>query len=226
MGRPQRRADALLRRARALVDLRGIARVGVHEHELADVVQQRGDHDPVAVVVTDLGGQAVGGALGGDAVQAEALGSRVPGRGALEEVEGPGARGERLDGLGREQLDGRDDGLHLAAALALDLVAEAQHGDDERDVALDGRDHVARGDALLLDDAQQPVARLGERRECFKRFEGGGQPAAVALVVVAGGAARILRGSVHGRGGVGHMETGRRVERWGLSPRLSARVDG
>src|SRR3954467_12316495 len=43
------------------VDLGGIAGVGVHQDELADVVQQRGDHQAVAVLVAGLGGQAVGG---------------------------------------------------------------------------------------------------------------------------------------------------------------------
>ena len=103
--------DALLRRAGVAVDLAGIARVGVHQDELADVVQQRGDHEAVAVLVAGLGGEAVGGALRGDAVQAEALGRGVPDGRALEEVEGARAGGERLDGLGREQLDGLDDGL-------------------------------------------------------------------------------------------------------------------
>ena len=70
--------DALLGGAGAAVHLAGVARVGVHEHELADVVQQRGDHQAVAVLVAGLGGQAVGGALRGDAVQAEALGRGVP----------------------------------------------------------------------------------------------------------------------------------------------------
>ena len=126
------------------MDLLRVARVGVHEHELADVVQQRGDHQAVAVLVAGLGGEAVGGALGGDAVQAEALGRGVPDGRALEEVEGARAGGERLDRLGREQLDGLDDRLDLAARLALDLVGEAQDGDDQRDVGLDGGDDLGR----------------------------------------------------------------------------------
>src|ERR671932_636340 len=42
--------DALLRRAGVRVELLWIAGVGVHQHELADVVQQRGDHQAVAVL--------------------------------------------------------------------------------------------------------------------------------------------------------------------------------
>ena len=123
-----------------------IARVGVHQDELADVVQQRRDHEAVAVLVAGLGGEAVGGALGGDAVQAEALGRGVPDGRALEEVEGAGAAARRLDRLGREQLDGLDDRLDAAAGAALDLVGEAQDGDHERDVGLDGGDDVAGRD--------------------------------------------------------------------------------
>ena len=219
--------DALLGRAGVAVDLGGIARVGVHEDELADVVQQRGDHQAVAVLVAGLGGQAVGGTLRGDAVQAEALGRGVPDGRALEEVEGAGADGERLDGLGREHLDGLDDRLDLAAGLALDLVGEAQDGDDERDVALDRGDDLTGRDALGGDEAQEAVARLGERRERLERLEGGGQAPSMALVVAAldaggigvrasdrsdvGGSAHEVVGS-RGRGGLGSL-------------RLSARMD-
>ena len=108
--------QALLGRARGAVDLLRVARVGVHEHELADVVQQRGDEQAVAVRVAGLGGEPVGGALDGDGVEAEALGRGVPRLAALEELEGLGGGGEALDGLGREDLDGGDDALDLAAA--------------------------------------------------------------------------------------------------------------
>ena len=93
--------DPLLGRAGVAVDLAGIARVGVDEDELADVVQQRGDHQPVAGLVADLAGQPVGGALGGDGVQAEALGDALPDGGALEEVKGAGAAGDRVHGARR-----------------------------------------------------------------------------------------------------------------------------
>ena len=39
--------QALLRGAGVAVDLSGIARIGMDEDELADVVQQRRDHQPV-----------------------------------------------------------------------------------------------------------------------------------------------------------------------------------
>ena len=93
--------DPLLRRPGLAVDLARIAGIGVDEHELADVVQQRGDHQPVAGLVAELAGEPVGGALGGDGVQAEALGDALPHGGALEEVERPGAAGDRVHGARR-----------------------------------------------------------------------------------------------------------------------------
>ena len=155
------------------------------EDELADVVQQRGDHQPVAGLVAELAGDPVGGALGGDGVQAEALGHALPHRGALEEVERPRLAGDRVDVAGRQDLDALDRALDAAARLAVDAVGEAQDGHGERHVGLDGADDVGGRRLAGLEQAQHPIARLGEHREGFHRLEGGGQPAPVALVVMA-----------------------------------------
>ena len=174
--------QALLGRARGAVDLLRVARVGVHEHELADVVQQGGDEQAVAVRVAGGRGEAVGGALDGDGVQAEALGSGVPGLAALEELERLGVGREALDGLRREHLDGADDRLDLAAARGVEAVGQAHDGDDERDVGLDRADDVAGGRLVLGDQRQQAVARLGERREDLEGLERSGQSLAVTLI--------------------------------------------
>ena len=134
--------DPLLRGPRLAVDLTRVAGVGVDEHELADVVQQRGDHQPVARLVAELAGEPVGDALGGDGVQTEALGNPLPDGGALEEVKRASAAGDRVDGARRQNLDGLDGALDAAAAAAVDLVGQAQDGDGERDVGLDGGDDV------------------------------------------------------------------------------------
>ena len=127
-------------------------------------------------------GEAVGGALDGDGVQAEALGRGVPRLAPLEELEGLGVGREALDGLGREHLDGADDRLDLAAAWGVNTVGEPHHGDDQRHVGLDGAHHVARRGALLGDEGEQAVARLGQRREDLEGLERGGQPLAMTLV--------------------------------------------
>ena len=90
----------LLGRAGIAVDLPGVAGVGVRKDELADVVQQRRDHEAVAMLVAGLLGEAVGSALRDDTVQAKALGRGVPDGRALEEVERARTACERLDGLG------------------------------------------------------------------------------------------------------------------------------
>ena len=62
------------------------------------------------------------------------------------------------------------------------VVGEAQHGDHQRDVGLDRADDVAGRRALLGDQREHAVARLGERREDLERLEGGGEALAVTLV--------------------------------------------
>ena len=90
--------DALLRSPRVGVNLTRVAGVRVDEHQLAHVVKQRGDHQAVARLVAELASEPVGDALGGDAVQTEALGHTLPHGGALEEVKRAGAAGDRVDG--------------------------------------------------------------------------------------------------------------------------------
>ena len=175
--------QALLGRAGVAVDLRRVAGIGVAQHQLADVVQQRRAEQLVAVLVLELAGQPVRGRLRGDGVEAEALGHQVPARGALEEVERGGARGQRLDALGREDLDRLGDAGDLAL-LALGVpVRDPQHRDHQRDVGLDSRDDLAHRGAVLAHHPQHAVARLRERREGLECLEGGGQTTAVAFVV-------------------------------------------
>jgi hypothetical protein len=189
--------QALLGRARGPVDLLGVARVGVHEHELADVVQQRGDQQPVAMLVAGRGGQAIGGPLDGDGVEAEALGRGVPLLAALEELERLGVGGELVDRLGREHLDRADHRVHLAAARRVEPVGDPHDRDHERDVGLDRPHHVADRRALLGDQSEQAVARLGERREDLQRLERGRQ--ALAVTLVSGAADRCVRLRRRGR---------------------------
>ena len=87
--------DAVLGRARAAMNLRGVAGVGVQQHQLADVVQQARRRQPVAVLEADLGRDPVGRVLGRERVQAKALRRRLPHARALEEVKRAQARGQR-----------------------------------------------------------------------------------------------------------------------------------
>ncbi len=128
------------------------------EHQLADVVQQGGDHQAVARLVADLAGQPVGGALGGHGVQPEALGNALPDGGALEEVKGARAARDGVHVLAGEDIDGGDDALDAPPLGALHLVGETQDGDGQRHVGLDGGHDIGQRRLAVLEQAQHAVA--------------------------------------------------------------------
>ena len=86
---------------------------------------------------------------------------------------------------GRQHLDRLRDAAHPAAAVGA-LVGEPHHGDHERHVGLDRRHHLGDRGLVLAHDAQDALARLGQRRKCLQRLERGRQPPSVALVVLRG----------------------------------------
>ena len=141
----------------------------MHEDELADVVQQRGDHQPVAGLVAKLAGEPVGGALGGDGVKAEALGDPLPDGRALEEVKRARAAGDRMNGPWREHLDGLDGALDATAAASVDLVGKPQdrHGTAPR--------RLRRRRRRRPSTARRP--RTGASRGCGTRPGPGTPPA-------------------------------------------------
>ena len=175
----------LLRRACGAVHLAWISGIGVDQHQLADVVQKRGDHQPVAGAIAQLPAQPVGGPLRGDGVQPEPLGHALPQRAALEEVECASPAGDLAHALWREHVDGLDHALHPAAGTRVDPVGQPQHRDSQRHVALNRGHHVGRRGRAGLEQAQDLVAGFSQRRKRLQRLECGRQPAAVALVVVA-----------------------------------------
>ena len=176
--------DALLGRARAAVHLRGVAGVGVQQHELADVVQQARDGQAVAVLVADLGGERSAACWVARACRRKRSGaaSQTLARSKKSKVRTRLASACTVCGLSSSTAPTT---VSTLPAPSLGAVGEAQHGDDQRDVGLDGGDDVGGGDVVLGDDREQAVARLGERREGLERFEGHRQATAVALVLVA-----------------------------------------
>ena len=143
----------------------------MQQHELADVVQQARDGQAVAVLVADLGREPVGRVLGGERVQPEALGRGVPHARALEEVECPHASASACTVCALSSSTAATT-VSTRPRRLLHLIGQAQHGDDQRDVGLDGGDDVGGGDVVLVDDREQPVARLRQRGERLERFEG------------------------------------------------------
>ena len=174
--------DALLGRARLAVDLLGVARVGVHQHELADVVEERGAEQLVAIRV-------VGCAASRSAARWVATACRRKRSGAASQ---PGVRSKKSKVSASAASASTPSGVSTSTAGMLGAilpllapssdVRDPQHGDHERHVRLHGGDNLAHRGAVL-GDAQHAVARLGERRKRLERLEGGRQAPAVSLVV-------------------------------------------
>ena len=177
--------DPLLRRARLAVNLARIPRICVYEYELADVVQQGGNHQPVTGLVAKLTREPVRGALGGDGVQTEALGNPLPDGRALKEVECPRAAGDRMNGARREHLDRLHCALDAASAAPVYLVCQPQDGDGEGHVGLDRADDVGCRRLAGLEQAHHAVAGLNQYRERLQRLKCSSQTTAVAFVVMA-----------------------------------------
>jgi len=68
-----------------------------------------------------------------------------------------GAR-ETLHRLRREQLDRRNGRVDASAPGPAPGLASRKHGDDRRDIGLDRRHHIGRGDVVLGHHREQPGA--------------------------------------------------------------------
>ena len=181
---------ALLGAVPLAVEALGIAREGLAEDEAADVVQECRDEELVAVLPPDLGGEALGGALRGDGMEAEALGRVVPARDALEEVDDRDPVGQGADALAAQDADGaRDVGDRLGRRVR-GPVGRAQERDDERDVGLDGADDVAREGVLALEEAHEPALGARECGQPVEPLERLGEP----MMRPPGTAGALLRG--------------------------------
>ena len=119
-------------------------------------------------------------------MQPEALGDPLPDRGPLEEVKRPGAACDRVHRPRRQRLDARDDAVDAALMRPVDLVCESHDGDRQRDVGLDRGDTIVRVEGSPSSNSRR--TRLRDSTSIgvdLERFEGGRQPAPMALVVMA-----------------------------------------
>ena len=135
--------DPLVRGRAAAVEALGVNRVEARQHRPADVVEDCGEGDLVAVPDSAELGDPVGGPLHVERVQAE----RVRGEGeaavAIEDVVGGSRAQNRLHGAGAEALDPIGDAANAPAALQLAGRADDRAG--EADVGLDhARDLMRR----------------------------------------------------------------------------------
>ena len=157
------------------VDL--VAGVQAGDDEAPDVVQERRHRQLVAFGPADAAADLVGGALGGQRVDAEALGLQLPAAVGLEEVEDRRGAGDRQHAGGLEHVD-RLGNAGDAAGRRAAAVGEAQHGDRQGDVGLDRFDQLADARGLGGRGADHPLARLDQDREALDRLEGLGEAAA------------------------------------------------
>ena len=183
--RSSRRRCSGVRETGVEVDL--VARVQAGDDEAADVVQQRRHGELVAFDPADDAADLVGGALGGEGVDAEALGLQLPAAVGLEEVEAGRGAGDRQHAGGLQHLDRLGDAADAAGDDAA-AVGEAKDGDRQGDVGLDRFDQLADAGGLGGRGGDHPLAGLDQDREALDRLEGLGEAAAGG-----GGAASPLR---------------------------------
>ena len=164
-------AQALLGGAGDRVEVDLVAGVQAGDDQPADVVQQRRDRELVAFGPADDAADLVGGALGGEGVDAEALGLQLPAAVGLEEVEARGGAGDGEDAGGLQHLDRGGDAGDAAGDEAA-AVGVAQDRDRQRDVALDRFDDLADAGRLGGRGGDHPLARLDQDREALDRLEG------------------------------------------------------
>src|SRR6201999_1946421 len=88
-------AQPLLGRARGGVEVDLVARVQAGDDEATDIVEERRGGELVAFDPADRAADLVGGALGGEGMDAEALRLQLPAATRLEEVEARRRAGER-----------------------------------------------------------------------------------------------------------------------------------
>ena len=166
-----------------------VARVGVHQDELADVVQQRGDQQRVAVLVADLDGRA------GRRRAGWRRACRRKRSGAASQ---PGVRSKKSKVRARAASASTASGERSSTASTTDstlprvlpstwlarrrTAITSATSDSTAATTSPGEIRSSRH------EAQHAVARLGQRREGLERLEGGRQATAVAFVVAALGA--------------------------------------
>jgi hypothetical protein len=127
--------DPRVARHGALVVALGVAGMQPGHDPPADVVQERGQGELVALANLDQLPDAIRGALDGERVQAELLGAQRQPLVLLEEVMGRGALNRLLDPLGAEHLHRLAYASHPLGAG--NRVGGPDHGDRQADVGLD-----------------------------------------------------------------------------------------
>ena len=122
-------AEAFFRGIGGGVEVGARARMEAHDHEAADVVKEGGDGELVAVGPADRATDLLGGVLGREGVDPEALRAQVAGPVLLEEVEDLGGARDRQHPGGLEDVDG---GGNVATPCARPVRLAARSTDTQR----------------------------------------------------------------------------------------------
>jgi hypothetical protein len=163
--------DPLVGGCAAAVEPLGVPGVQASEDRTADVVQDGGEGDLVAISDAAHLGDSVGGRLHVQSVQAEAVGSQGEPAVPVEDVVGGRRAQDRLHGTGPEALDAVGDAADASAALQLAGGTNDRAG--QADIGFDhARDLVRRRSAVDL--LESLVAPLLKRRLTLSLVERGG----------------------------------------------------
>ena len=182
-----------------------VAGVKAVDDEPADVVEERGDRELVAIREADRAADHVGGVLGGEGVDPEPLRAQVAATVDLEEVEDSGRPGDRQHPGRLEDFDRLDDARGATRRRAA-AIRRTEDGDRQGDVGLDRFDQVAGPRGLRGRGLHDPRLGLGQDREALYGLECGCQACAgrglrslVAHGVLLGLSVALLLGGRHGR---------------------------
>ena len=160
--------DPLVGGGAAAVEALGIAGMEARQHRPADVVEDRGEGELVAVADAAQLGDPVGGPLHVEGVEAETVGGEGEAAVPIEDVVGGSRAQDRLDRTGAEPLDPVRDAAD--APPALELAGRPDDRAGEADVGLDhGGDLVRRRPAVhLLERLIAALRRAGWRSASSK----------------------------------------------------------
>ncbi len=144
--------------------------VELDDHELADVVKERGHRELVTLRKPRQLADALGADADGDTVAAEALPAVCGDARCLEDVVGLEIGCKLLDALDAQRLDRLADPTR-ASRRAVAVVGRAHDRDRQRGIGLDRLGKLVRGARRLVAEAEQAAARLREGRQRRYRFK-------------------------------------------------------
>jgi len=194
--------NPLLRRPRPPMHLTRITRIRMNQHKLPNIMQQTRNRQPIPVLITNLSSNTISSMLRSQRMQPKPLRRRIPNTRPLKKIKRTHPRSQPLHPLTTQQLHSPHHRIHTPTTHP-NTISQPQHRNNQRHIRLNSSHHIRRGNVVLGDHRQQPVARLRQRRESLQRLESHRQAPAVTLVLVALGGRRGRDATSLGRNGPG-----------------------